>query len=176
MEDYGDVELHFEEIREGKKVFSTKKANKVVLALYSPYFHRLFQSSKGISVFHICFVGVNNYNIVDVINLIYGHSISIPKKNVSRFENLLQKLEIDYEKESLSGNSSIVGCDSDSVNQQTCKKFKLASPPPDNTSGDENSFSSMDTSIAKMQEEHEKAGLENQEAGASSLTTSRAQV
>ena len=47
----------------------TLNANKVILALYSPYFHRLFQGSKGLSVFHICFVGVNNHNINDVADV-----------------------------------------------------------------------------------------------------------
>ena len=51
-EDYSDVELHFEDNVNGEKFFTSKKANKVILAMYSPYFHRLFKSSKEVSVFH----------------------------------------------------------------------------------------------------------------------------
>ena len=177
VDDYADVELHFEDTKKGEKVFSSMKANKVVLALYSPFFHRLFQSSRGLSVFHLCFVGAYNYNIVDVINFIYGHSISIQQKNVARFENLLKLLEIDYEKSSQSEGSSIVRSDSDSVCQPTGKKIKLASPQPVKTkSGVDNlSTSSTDTSMSmtRMQGENVKAGVEEKEAGPSGQEITR---
>ena len=91
--DYADVSLYIEE----KDVFSILKANKVILALHSPYFHKLFQSSKDIQNFHIGFMGVSNFAIRDAIRLIYGENISITGKNVGRFSQFLKLLGIDFE-------------------------------------------------------------------------------
>lgn len=156
VEEYADVELHYEDSQKGKKEFSSLKANKVILALYSPYFHRLFQSSKSLSVFHICFVGVNNHNINDVIKLIYGQSIYMQEKHVARFENFLKWLEIDYERES--------------VHQPVGKKLKLASPQCDQpVAGDDKISSDMDPSTAET-----KTGEQDkQEAGTSSGSNTR---
>ena len=167
MEDYEDVELHYEDSQKGKKCFSSLKANKVILALYSPYFHRLFQGSKGLSVFHICFVGANKYTIGDVIKLIYGQSIIIQEKHVARFEFLLKLLEIDY---------SFAVNDDQSVHQSVGKKLKLSSPQSDQP-GAEYDKTSLDmdpsTTKTKTQEEHLKARLDEQEAGTSSGTNTR---
>ena len=84
--DYADVSLYIEE----KDVFSILKANKVILALHSPYFHKLFQSSKDIQNFHIGFMGVSNFAIRDAIRLIYGENISIMGKNVGRFSQFFE--------------------------------------------------------------------------------------
>lgn len=92
-EDYADVSLYIEE----KDVFSILKANKVILALHSPYFHRLFTSTKDIQNFHIGFMGVSNFAIRDAIRLIYGENISIMGKNVGRFSQFLKLLGIDFE-------------------------------------------------------------------------------
>ena len=55
--EYADVYLHIEE----NKTFSILKANKVILALHSPYFHRLFQSCENVQTFHMVFLGVANF-------------------------------------------------------------------------------------------------------------------
>ena len=99
VEDYGDVSIYFEESHAGKKVFSCQKANKVILALHSPYFHRLFQTDKTASVFHICFVGVRPLAIVDVMKLIYGQTINVKAVDAGRFEHFLKLLEIEFSKE-----------------------------------------------------------------------------
>ena len=99
VEDYSDVELHFEDCINGEKFFTSKKANKVILAMYSPYFHRLFKSSKGVSVFHVCFTGVDKHNVTNVLKLMYGGSIILEKKHITRFENFLKMLGIEYEHE-----------------------------------------------------------------------------
>ena len=91
--DYADVSLYIEE----KDAFSILKANKVILALHSPYFNRLFKSTKDIQHFHIGFMGVSNFAIRDAIRLIYGENISITGKNVSRFSGFLKLLGIDFE-------------------------------------------------------------------------------
>ena len=171
VEDYGDVELHYEDSLKGQKCFSSLKANKVILALYSPYFHRLFQGSKGLSVFHICFVGVNNNTINDVIKLIYGQSITIQEKHVSRFENLLKWLEIDYEKEILSESSNVN--DDESVHQQVGKKLKLSSQQSDQPDKISLDMDPPPTTKTKTQGELLKAKVDEQEAGTSLGTNTR---
>ena len=106
VEDYGDVSIYFEESHAGKKVFSCQKANKVILALHSPYFHRLFQSNKTASVFHVCFVGVRPFAIVDVMKLIYGQNIYVKEANIGRFENFLKLLEIEFTKDGESASDA----------------------------------------------------------------------
>ena len=172
VEDYVDVELYYEDSQKGEKYFSSLNANKVILALYSPYFHRLFQSSKSLSVFHLCFVGVNNHNINDVIKLIYGQSIHIEEKHVARFENFLKWLEIDYEKEILSERRSSAENVADSDKQPVGKKMKLASSQPDKPeTGDDKISSDIDPSTAKTKTGyHAKERVDKQEAGTSSGT------
>jgi hypothetical protein len=91
--EYADVHLHIE----NQKTFSTLKANKIILALHSPYFHRLFQSSEKSETFHVCFVGVANFAIRDAVRLMYGESITIPEKNAHRFSAFLKSIEIEFE-------------------------------------------------------------------------------
>ena len=119
VDDYGDVSLYFEEIQGREKVFTCHKANKIILALHSPYFHKLFQSNKSASVFHICFIGVSAPAITSAIKLIYGQSIDVKDNNVNRFESFLKILDIDYTKQNDSDNSSEVS---------KVKKFKLSEP------------------------------------------------
>ena len=93
--EYADVHFHIEDKEE--KTFSTLKANKVILALHSPYFHRLFQSSEKTETFHVCLVGVTNYAIRDAVKLMYGEQLTIPEKNVKRFSTFLKSIEIEDE-------------------------------------------------------------------------------
>ena len=67
--------------------------------MYSPYFHRLFKSSKEVSVFHVCFTGVSKSIIIDVLKLMYGESIILEKKHITRYEHFLKMLGIEYEYE-----------------------------------------------------------------------------
>ena len=92
---YADVMLHVEEQK--NLPHSIIKANKVLLAYHSPYFHRMFQSCETTQTFHMGFMGVSNYNVRDAVSMIYGESVHILEKNVNRFSAFLKLLEIDYE-------------------------------------------------------------------------------
>ena len=98
VEDYADVSLYIEE----KKVFSCVKANKLILALNSPYFHRMFQCSKESTTFHVGFVGASNSAMRDAIRLMYGESIAVQENNSARFKSFLKQLEIDCEDDAVS--------------------------------------------------------------------------
>ena len=50
---YADVFLHLDGKKEANSVI---KANKVVLAFHSKYFHRLFQSRENMQAVDLCFV------------------------------------------------------------------------------------------------------------------------
>ena len=139
VEDYSDVELHFEDCINGEKFFTSKKANKVILAMYSPYFHRLFKSSKGVSVFHVCFTGVDKHNVMNVLKLMYGGSIILEKKHITRFENFLKMLGIEYDHEQEAPPTSNIS-DSDSLlnqplpkEQQTDETEVVVEPSPKKT-------------------------------------------
>ena len=111
---YADVYLHVEE----NSVHSLIKANKVILAFHSPYFHRVFQSRENIQTVDMGFVGVKTSVIRDAVKMIYGQSIEVLEKHIGRFSAFVKLLELDFEKsESYEGTES-------SLNS---KKMKMAS-------------------------------------------------
>ena len=93
--EYADVHFHIEDKEE--KTFTTLKANKIILALHSTFFHRLFQSSEKSETFHVCLLGVANYAIHDVVKLMYGEQLTMQEKHVKRFSAFLKSIEIEVE-------------------------------------------------------------------------------
>ena len=91
-EKYADVYIH---LGEKNCQNSVVKANKVILGMRSPYFHRIFQSRENIQVVDMCFVGVPGSMIRDAINLMYGGTIEILDDHVKRFSGFLELLELD---------------------------------------------------------------------------------
>lgn len=90
---YANVYLHLGEKNNPDSII---KANKVILAMRSPYFHRIFQSRENIQSVDMGFVGVQGSIIRDAVNLIYGGTIEILDKQVGRFSNFLKLLELDF--------------------------------------------------------------------------------
>ena len=70
--EYADVHFHIEDKEE--KTFTTLKANKIILALHSTFFHRLFQSSEKSETFHVCLLGVANYAIHDAVKFVVAQN------------------------------------------------------------------------------------------------------
>ena len=91
---YADVYLHIEE----NGVHSILKANKVVLAFYSPYFHRIFQSRANIQTMDVAFVGIAPVLLSGALKMMYGQNTEISENLVDRFSSLLNLLELDFEK------------------------------------------------------------------------------
>ena len=91
---YADVFIHIEN---KNKEHSLLKANKVILASHSPYFHRAFQSRENIQQVDFNFVGIHPMTIKDAIHLIYGKCVEILDKHFNRFCAFLRLLEIEYE-------------------------------------------------------------------------------
>ena len=91
---YADVYLHVEE---KKGLHSFVKANKVILAYHSPYFHRIFQSRENIQAVDLAFVGIDAAVVQDVVTMLYGISIQISEKKMNYFTRFLKLLEIEFE-------------------------------------------------------------------------------
>ena len=91
---YADVYLHVEE----NGIHSIIKANKVILAFHSPYFHRIFQSRANIQTVDVAFVGIKPFLLREALKMMYGQNIEVSEILVDRFLALLNLLEIDFEK------------------------------------------------------------------------------
>ena len=94
---YHDAFIHTED----KKVFDV---HKVILAMYSPFFHNYFQSRPGHDVRDIHFQNANSSLVKAALDLIYKGKVSIETKQIKKFrwfvETLLDiKLEENYEQE-----------------------------------------------------------------------------
>ena len=86
---YNDAFLHSED----DKVF---KAHKLILAIHSPYLHRLFQLKKGNNDAEILVLNTPSDVLGNVLDLIYGQDVCVKSEDVTRFEDLLQKWKVDY--------------------------------------------------------------------------------
>ena len=93
LDDYVDVYFHIEE----KNSFTTVPANKVLLALRSPYLHKLFQSGKKSESFHLHFKGVTKHTISDAVRVMNGETIEIPENNADRLILFLKSLDVEFE-------------------------------------------------------------------------------
>lgn len=93
---YADVYLHIEE----NGVHSILKANKVILAFHSPYFHRIFQSRANIQTMDLAFVGIKPVLLRGALKMMYGQNTEVADNLVERFSALLNLLEVDFEKSS----------------------------------------------------------------------------
>jgi hypothetical protein len=91
---YADVYLHIEE----NGVHSMFKANKVILAFHSPYFHRIFQSRANIQTIDVAFVGIKPILLRGALKMMYGQNTEFSVNLVDRFSALLNLLELDFEK------------------------------------------------------------------------------
>ena len=92
-EAYADVQIHLQK----HNSFTTVKAHKVILASYSKYFHKLFQSSNTSGDFHLHFIGNMAAGIDDVLKLFYEESVRINDRHSKSIHQILKLLEVDYE-------------------------------------------------------------------------------
>ena len=90
---YANVFFHIED----KETFITIKANKVILALRSPYLQRLFQLSEKWEPFHLCVRGVSKFTIDYAIRIMYGEAIQVPENHANRVVAYLKSIEIEFE-------------------------------------------------------------------------------
>ena len=138
---YADVYLHVEQKKGSHSIF---KANKVILALHSPYFDRIFRSSDNIHIFHMGFLGIKDFIINDALQMLYGASIQVLSKHVGRFSAFLQMLEIDFK-------SSDINIEE----EKPAKKLKLSSDEPASkesvTSTESNSNVPKDITVQETQ-------------------------
>ena len=123
---YADVHFHIEDREE--KTFSTLKANKVILALHSPYFHRLFQSSEKSETFHVCLAGVANHAIHDAVKLMYGEQLTMQEKHVKRFSAFLKSIEIEVESQEITVQNDYTSNVVDAKEDEHIHKKKQLSP------------------------------------------------
>ena len=94
-EAYSDVHIHIESAE--NHVFKVIKANKVILAMHSKYFDRIFTSSRTKSApTNIFFVGNTANGMVDVLKLLYGENVSVSQRSQKAFESLLLMLEKNF--------------------------------------------------------------------------------
>ena len=87
FDNYNDAFIHSDD-----KLF---KAHKLMLAIQSPYLHRLFQKVKDGNFAQIFLLNMPNSVIENVLNLIYGAIVQ--KKDISNFKGLLTKWQVDYQ-------------------------------------------------------------------------------
>ena len=114
---YADVNLHVEQKKGSTSII---KANKVILALHSPYFDRIFTSIDNMNMFHMGFMGIKETIVRDAIRMIYGETVHVLNQNVGRLSAFLKMLEIDFKK-SITGNEE----------ENPPKKFKLTVDEPE---------------------------------------------
>ena len=89
FDNYNDAFIHSDD-----KLF---KAHKLMLAIQSPYLHRLFQKVKDGNFAQIFLLNMPNSVIENVLNLIYGKNAIVQKKDISNFKGLLTKWQVDYQ-------------------------------------------------------------------------------
>ena len=75
------------------------QAHRLVLAQTSRWFHRIFQSQKGVNDYHIAFFNYNEQIVQALIDVINGKEVVIPRKEKTRFVSLLEKLGVKWEEE-----------------------------------------------------------------------------
>ena len=90
---YHDAFIHTED----KKIFN---AHRVLLAIYSPFFHEYFQSRPGHDVKDVYFHSTNSNLVKAALDLLYNGEVNVETKYLKRFrwfvETLLKiKLQID---------------------------------------------------------------------------------
>lgn len=91
-EQYADAYLHLKE--QGNS--SVIKANKVILAFHSPYFHRIFQSRDNIQSVDFAFVGIGADVVKKTISMMYGSSLTVSKNELAKFKMFFNMLEMDF--------------------------------------------------------------------------------
>jgi hypothetical protein len=92
---YADVYIH---VKDKKGEHSFVKANKVILAFHSHYFHKIFQSRDNIQVIDLAFVGTTAGVVRETVNMLYGQSINISEKDFNKFDYFLKFLEIEFDR------------------------------------------------------------------------------
>ena len=92
-EQYSEVYIHLKE--NGHASFI--RANKVILAFHSPYFHRIFQSRDNMQSVDFAFIGIGADVVKETISLMYGSDLTISKKELAKFKMFFNMLEIDFE-------------------------------------------------------------------------------
>ena len=71
------------------------KAHKLILAIQSPFLHRLFQKKEKDSA-QIFLLNIPSIVIENVINLMYGKNVTVSKQYIARFKDLLGKWQVQY--------------------------------------------------------------------------------
>ena len=94
VDQYADVFLH---LADKKGNNSIVKANKVILAFHSKYFHRIFQSRESIKEVDMAFVGLHAASVLNAIQMLLGSDVEVSEKNCGAFISFLKLLEVDYE-------------------------------------------------------------------------------
>ena len=91
-EQYAEVYIHLKD--KGNSSFI--KANKVILAFHSPYFHRIFQSRDNMQTVDFAFIGIGADVIRETISMIYGSTLNVSKNEIVKFKMFFKMLEMDF--------------------------------------------------------------------------------
>ena len=89
---YAEVYIHLKE----KNNSSFIKANKVILAFHSPYFHRIFQSRDNMQSVDFVFIGVGADVIRETISMMYGRTLNVSINEIAKFKMFFKMLEMDF--------------------------------------------------------------------------------
>ena len=90
-EQYAEVYIHLKD--KGNSSFI--KANKVILAFNSPYFHKIFQSRDNMQTVDFAFIGIGADVIRETISMIYGSTLNVSKNEIAKFKMFFKMLEMD---------------------------------------------------------------------------------
>ena len=96
-DEYADVNIH---VRDGDNQNIVIKANKVVLAFHSKYFHEVLKHRATSACVDFAFVGVQATVIQRTIDIMYGSKESISVKECRKFKEFFKLLQVDFAEES----------------------------------------------------------------------------
>ena len=91
-EQYAEVYIHLKE----KGDSSFIKANKVILAFHSSYFHRIFQSRGNMQTVDFAFIGIGADVVKETISMMYGSNLTISKNELAKFKMFFNMLEMNF--------------------------------------------------------------------------------
>ena len=97
-DEFADVNIH---VRDGNNQNITIKANKVVLAFHSKYFHEVLKHRATSACVDFAFVGVQATTVIQrTIDIMYGSKESISVKEFRKFKEFFKLLQVDFAEES----------------------------------------------------------------------------
>ena len=96
-DEFADVNIH---VRDGDNQNIVIKANKVVLAFHSKYFHEVLKHRATSACVDFAFVGVQATVIQRTIDIMYGSKESISVKECRKFKEFFKLLQVDFAEES----------------------------------------------------------------------------